>query len=209
MEARSFHALPKRELRRRLLEARAALSPADRAGRSARIAAACARLPGFAEAPIVCTYVSYRDEVETLGLIDALLAAGRRVAVPVNVPGRFLPDTFAEIRSRAELAPDRFGIPQPAPASARFVPTATIPLFLVPGVAFDLSGRRLGYGLGFYDRAFAAAAPGARKVGLAFELQLLDALPADPHDVPMDAVVTEDRVLPAAARAGAPDKEVP
>lgn len=195
-------------LRRRFLDARAALSPAERRERSARIADACHRLPGFEQAGIVCTYVNFRDEVETTDLIDGLLAAGRRIAVPVHLHGEFLPLTFAEIGSRAELFPNHFGIPQPRREAARFVHTAAISLFLVPGVAFDLSGRRLGYGLGFYDRAFAAAAPDAPRVGLAFEIQLLERLPDDPHDVPMDFVVTEDRVIPAAAGDGAPYKEV-
>ncbi len=204
MEAHPPDSGSKGGLRRRVLAARAALSPAERLERSARIAASCNRLPGFRQAGLLCSYVNFRDEVETTGLIDGLLAAGRRVAVPVHLHGEFLPLTFAEISSRAELVPNHFGIPQPRREAARFVDTAAIALFFVPGVAFDLFGRRLGYGLGFYDRAFAAAAPDARKVGLAFELQLLERLPAAPHDVPMDFVVTEDRVLPA-SRGGAPD----
>ena len=105
-----------------------------------------------------------------------------------------------------EMVPNHFGILQPPRAAARLVPTAAIPLFLVPGLAFDPAGRRLGYGLGCYDRAFADAAPGALKVGLAFELQILESVPADPHDVPMDFVVTEDRVIHAAAGAGSPTR---
>jgi 5-formyltetrahydrofolate cyclo-ligase len=116
------------------------------------------------------------------------------------------PLIFAEIGSRAELVPNHFGIPQPPEAAARFIPTESIPLFLVPGLGFDASGGRLGYGLGFYDRAFASAAPGALKVGLAFEAQLLERVPTGPHDVPMDIVVTEDRVIPAAPGAGAPTR---
>ena len=86
------------------------------------------------------------------------------------------------------------------------MPTAAIPLFLVPGLAFDPAGGRLGYGLGFYDRAFAVADPGALKVGLAFELQIIESIPADPHDVPMDFVVTEDRVIRAAGGDGSPTR---
>ena len=102
--------------------------------------------------------------------------------------------------------PNHFGIPQPPEAAARFMPTGTVSLFLVPGLGFDASGGRLGYGLGFYDRAFASAAPGALKVGLAFEAQFLERVPTGPHDVPMDIVVTEDRVIPAAPGAGAPTR---
>jgi 5-formyltetrahydrofolate cyclo-ligase len=206
MEARAPESESKGALRSRLAEVRRALSPSERAARSARIAAACRSLPGFASAGIVCTYVSFREEVETGSIIDALLAAGRRVAVPVHLHGAPRPLAFAEIRARAELVPNHFGIPQPPEEAALFLPTAAIPLFLVPGLAFDARGGRLGYGLGFYDRAFAGAAPGALKVGLAFETQILERVPTGPHDVPMDLVVTEDRVIPAAAGAGAPTR---
>ena len=206
MEQPTLADVSKAALRRRLADARRALDPGDRATRSARIAEACRRLPAFADAAFVCAYVSFREEVETGALIDTLLAAGRRVAVPVHMHGTPRPLIFAEIGSRAELVPNHFGIPQPPEAAARFIPTESIPLFLVPGLGFDASGGRLGYGLGFYDRAFACAAPGALKVGLAFEAQLLERVPTGPHDVPMDIVVTEDRVIPAAPGAGAPTR---
>ena len=196
----------KAEMRRALSAARQSLSPAERQERSRRAVALCRGLAGFASAEVICSYVSFREEVETSGFIAALLREGRRVAVPLHQPGAAQPLLFAEIRSLAELVPDPFGILQPPREAARLVPTAAIPLFLVPGLAFDPAGRRLGYGLGCYDRAFADAAPGALKVGLAFELQLLACVPADPHDVPMDAVVTEDRVIQPAAGAGSPTR---
>jgi 5-formyltetrahydrofolate cyclo-ligase len=196
----------KGDLRRRLAESRRALPPGERAARSARIAEACRLLPAFDAGGIVCSYVSFREEVETTAIIGTLLTAGRRVAVPVHLHGAPRPLVFAEILSPAELVPNHFGIPQPPEAAARFIPTAEIPLFLVPGLGFDARGGRLGYGLGFYDRAFAGAAPGALKVGLAFETQILERVPTGPHDVPMDLVVTEDRVIPAAAGAGAPTR---
>jgi 5-formyltetrahydrofolate cyclo-ligase len=196
----------KAELRRGLADARRRLSAPDRLQRSRKVVAACRRLDGFADADVVCTYVNFREEVETVELIAALLAEGRRVAVPVHLHGTPQPLVFAEIRGLAELVPNHFGILQPPHEAARYLPTAAIPLFLVPGLAFDPAGRRLGYGLGFYDRAFAAAAPGALKAGLAFDLQIVESVPADPHDVPMDVVVTEDRVFRAPAGSGAPTR---
>jgi len=194
-------------VRRILAAARLQLTPSERLERSRRIAASCRDIAGFSTADVVCSYVSFREEVETTELITALLQAGRRVAVPVHLHGTTQSLVFAEIESLAELIPNHFGILQPHREAARFLPTAAIPLFLVPGLAFDTAGRRLGYGLGFYDRAFAAAAPGAIKIGLAFDLQIIESVPADAHDVPMDFVVTEDRVIPAAAAgAGAPTR---
>lgn len=196
----------KTHLRRTLSAARRSLSLPERQERSRRIVTRCRDLAGFSSAEVVCSYVNFREEVETTEFITALLREGRRVAVPLHLHGATRPLLFAEIRELAELVPDHFGILQPPREAAILLPTAAISLFLVPGLAFDPAGGRLGYGLGCYDRAFADAAPGALKVGLAFELQLLEGVPADPHDVPMDFVVTEDRVIRAAAGSGSPTR---
>ena len=206
MESTLHQHQTKGEMRRALSEARRSLTPPERRERSRRIAALCRGIAGFSSAEVVCSYVDFREEVETAELIAELLQEGRRVVVPVHLHGTAQPLVFAEIHSLAEMVRGPFGILQPPRAAARLVPTAAIPLFLVPGLAFDPAGRRLGYGLGCYDRAFADAAPGALKVGLAFEVQILESVPADPHDVPMDFVVTENRVIPAAAGAGSPTR---
>jgi len=193
-------------VRRTLGEARRSLSVSERRERSRRIVSLCRQIAGFSTAEVVCSYVSFREEVETVEFIAALLQEGRRVAVPVHLHGTPQPLIFAEIHALSEMVRNHFGILQPPRETARLLPTTAIPLFLVPGLAFDPAGHRLGYGLGFYDRAFADAAPGALKVGLAFEMQVLESVPADPHDVPMDLVVTEDRVIRATGGAGSPTR---
>jgi 5-formyltetrahydrofolate cyclo-ligase len=206
MESTLHRHQAKSEVRRALAEARRSLTASDRRERSRRIAALCRGIAGFSSAEVICSYVDFRDEVETTELIAELLQEGRRVAVPLQLHGAAQPLVFAEIRSLAELERNHFGILEPRLTAAHLLPTAAITLFLVPGLAFDPAGRRLGYGLGCYDRAFTDAAPGALKVGLAFGLQILESVPADPHDVPMDFVVTEDRVIHAAAGAGSPTR---
>jgi 5-formyltetrahydrofolate cyclo-ligase len=200
------HHQPKAAFRRSLSLSRRGLTPQQRREASRGIAALCRGLDGFDTAEVVCSYVNFREEVETTELIASLLREGRRVVVPIQPHDPADGLLFAEIRTLSELAPNHFGILQPPLAAARLVPSNAIPLFLVPGLAFDPAGHRLGYGLGFYDRAFAEAAPGTLKVGLAFELQVLDSVPADPHDVPMDFVVTENRVIRAAAGPGSPTR---
>lgn len=199
------HATPaviKAEVRRRLLTSRRTLTPPERREKSRRICATCRDLPAFRDSPIICTYVSFREEVETGELVRGLLAAGRRVAVPAHFHGVDRPLIFSEIRSWSELTPNHFGILQPPRESLRIVPTPAIPVFLVPGSGFDGAGRRLGYGLGFYDRVLADAAPDALKIGLAFELQVLERIPADSHDVPMDLIVTEQRLIIVPSHGG-------
>lgn len=209
MNSASHVASPKAELRRAMGAVRRRLSETERREYSRRIMSACLELPGFSTADVVCSYVNFREEVQTVELLATLLREGRRIAVPVHLHGVRQPLLFAEISSLDELVPNHFGIPQPHGAAARFLPTAAIPLFLVPGLAFDPAGGRLGYGLGFYDRAFADAASGVLKVGLAFELQVVASVPSDLHDVRMDFVVTEERVIPVAATgSGNTDKEV-
>ncbi len=198
--------LTKAGVRRTLAEARRSLSASERLERSRRIAGLCREISGFASAEVVCSYINFREEVETTDFIAALLQEGRRVVVPVHLHDNPHALQFAEINTLADMVRSHFGILQPPFEAARLVPTAAISLFLVPGLAFDLAGRRLGYGLGCYDRAFADAAPGALKIGLAFELQIVESVPADPHDVLMDFVVTEDRVIQAAAGAGSPTR---
>lgn len=206
MDPSHLASLGKAALRHALAEARRSLTPEDRGARSRRIVRTLRELPAFRDAGIICTYVSFREEVETGELLTELLAEGRRVAVPVHLHGTPQPLVFAEIHSPEELVPNHFGIPQPPGDKAHYLPTASLPLFLVPGLAFDPGGRRLGYGLGFYDRAFAAAAPGALKIGLAFEPQVIERVPAEAHDVLLDLVVTEERVIPAAKGAGTPTR---
>ena len=193
------------EFRRAMLARRAALTPDARRERSRRIRARVEGLPGFADYPLLCCYVGFRDEVETAELILALLAAGRRVVVPTHLHRTGRPLVFARIDSWSDLEPGHFGVLQPPAERLRAVPTGEIPLFLVPGVAFDPAGNRLGFGLGFYDRSLADAAPGAIKVGLAFEEQVVDRLDAAPHDIPMDLVITEDRTI-TPPRGGSPPR---
>lgn len=206
MESSSHQVSTKDATRRMLTEARKSLAAGERQERSRRIVSFCREIPGFASAEVVCSYVNFREEVETSELIAGLLREGRRVAVPVQVRGSAQKLVFSEISDLSELERNDFGILQPPREANRLLPAAAIPLFLVPGLAFDPAGRRLGYGLGCYDRVFADAAPGAIKIGLAFEVQILESVPSDPHDVPMDFVVTENRVIHAAAGAGAPTR---
>ncbi len=194
----------KTALRAALLARRAAIPPPEREAASRRIAAACRATPGFGDAPVLCAYLSFRDEVETVSLVRELLAEGRRVAVPAHLHEAGRPLVFSEIDSLERLEPSHFGVPQPRAADIRAIAAAEIAFFLIPGVGFDPAGHRLGFGLGFYDRALAGAAPTARRVGLAFEAQIVPSLPAEPHDVPMDLVITEERSIVPPRGGGAP-----
>ena len=191
----------KGEIRARLIAARRALSAAERARGSAAIAARLVAMPVFREARVVGLYAPLGAEVDTAPVATAAEAAGKRVIWP-RLAGSGREMVFALCPPDA-LRPGPVGALEP-PEDAPACSIADVDLVVVPGVAFDADGRRLGRGRGHYDATLAALRPGAARVGLAFEAQLVPALPEEPHDARMDAVVTEARVIfPLTRRAGA------
>ena len=181
----------KAELRRRMLHERSQLTAEQVAERSAAIRARLESIEAFRAARTVLTYVAALDnEVDTTPFLEAEENGGRRVLIPVMAPQRAL--RWSEVHSRGELTPNTYGVPEPRLEFLRFTPPPADAVALVPGLAFTPEGDRVGFGGGYYDR-FLAGHPGL-KIGLAFDLQLLPSCPSEPHDVPMDLVVTESRV---------------
>lgn len=119
-----------------------------------------------------------------------MLARGKRVVVPVTRP-RTKRLSLSEVRDPGrELAPGAFGVPEPVPSARRPVPVRELDLVLVPGLAFDRRGHRLGHGHGYFDRFLARLPKTTPVIGLAFKFQLLERLPSDPHDRAVHTVLT-------------------
>lgn len=174
---------------RRAMRARRLALPAT--GREAAARAAAARvMTALAARPgkVVSAFLAMRGEIDTMPLIEALLAHDVIVALP-RVTGRGEPLAFHAWRPGEPLEPAPMGMQEPPAGSPTVVPSALV----VPLLAFDRQGNRLGYGGGFYDRTLAALrARGAiRAVGLAFEAQRVEAVPAGPGDERLDLVATE------------------
>ena len=142
-------------------------------------------------------YVDFRSEVETHLLIAELLRRGKRVVAPVTLvkEKRLLPVEIRDLEQ--DLVPGYCLIPEPRVEirKSRMVAAGEIETILLPGSVFDERGGRLGYGGGYYDRFMAHEAPRARRIGLAFDLQVVDRLPLQPHDQIADLVVTEKRII--------------
>jgi len=151
-------------------------------------------LKEYKDAGVVISYCAKDDEVQTRPIIERALADGKRVAVIVtDVPSKTL--SFSEIKSfEDDLAPGAFRILEPKPGRIRPVSIAQADVVLVPLVAWDEKGHRLGYGAGYFDRALAGAKR-ITKVGLALESQRLPQIPESRHDVRLDVIVTEKRVV--------------
>jgi len=181
-------------LRRLVLARRDALTPEFRAAASAAIAARLAALPEIAAASVVLLTLPFRSEWDTLGLVRAAIRAGQTVALPRVDPQARMLVLHALADPDHDIAVGHQGIPEPLPDRPR-VPYDAVDFVLVPGVAFDATGRRLGYGGGYYDRLLPLLRPGAARAAGAFELQLADIVPAAPHDIAVDMIVTESRTL--------------
>jgi 5-formyltetrahydrofolate cyclo-ligase len=141
---------------------------------------------------VVAAFLSLPGEIDTQPLITALLEAGSEILLPRMV-GKGLPLAFHAWRPAEPLETASLGVRQPLAESPRREPNRLI----VPLLAFDKAGYRLGYGGGFYDRTLAAlrAAGDVLAVGYAFDLQQVDAVPHGPLDEPVDLIVTETRTI--------------
>ena len=152
-------------------------------------------LPEYARAGTVMCYVDFGSEVRTRPFLSAALGGDKRIVVPYCLDGEL---GLFLLRSMEELAPGTWGILEPRgelrAAADRLVEAAELDLVLVPGVAFDRRGGRLGHGKGYYDRLLARVRPDTARVALAFECQVFGEIPTEPHDVRMHAVITEEAV---------------
>jgi len=181
-------------LRQRTLAIRDALPPEAHRAASDAIAARVLTMPEFVKARAVLLTFPFRSEWDTLPVVRAALAAGKAAAVPrVDVKTRML-ELHSVCEPERDMGPGHRGVPEPGLHCPR-IDNAEIDFVLVPGVAFDAEGRRLGYGGGYYDRLLPLLGPHVVRVAGAFDLQIVDCVPAAPHDVAIDAVVTESRTL--------------
>lgn len=165
------------------------MSPEERRSLSREIERRLFDLPEFRNAGVVLFYASFQSEVETHFMIRRALAEGRRVALP-KVKGKSL--ELREISNFDEdVLPGAWGIPEPEKGTP--IGPGAVGLIIVPGAVFDEHGNRIGYGAGFYDRLLPAYS--GPTVALAFEVQIVPAVPADRHDIPVGKIVTEKRII--------------
>jgi len=182
----------KQALREAILAARRQLTPEARTLRSEQIAARVLSLDAFERSRTLAVYAPIGAEVDPSVIAAAALARGKRLAYPV-LDGDARALRFAACTPAALVAGALRCLAPPPEADP--VAPGEIDLVLVPGIAFDRAGRRLGRGRGHYDATLAALRSDALRLGLAFELQLVPEVPQEPHDAPLDGVVTEARVL--------------
>lgn len=175
----------RRELRNRLIEARMAMAPACRAEAATAIEVHLESLLERLNPGAIGFCWPFRGEFDARPLVVRLFAAGRQVLLPVIV-GKGVAMIFRQWTPDAPMREDRYGIPVPAEG-----PQGAPDLLLMPVNGFDAAGYRLGYGGGYFDRTLASLSPRPVAVGVGFEMARVDSIRPQPHDIPLDYLVTE------------------
>jgi len=165
----------------------------DRTRQEAALVAAFSELPGLAGANTVLLYVSaFPEEFDTHPMLTLALEAGKRLVCPRVDRGARRLDLCQITDLDRDFTPGTLGIPEPRPAATRVDPTE-IDWVLVPGVAYDPTGHRIGRGAGHYDRLLPTLREGVPRWALAFEVQWVESIPVRPHDQPLDGIVSPGR----------------
>ncbi|MDA4136531.1 MAG: 5-formyltetrahydrofolate cyclo-ligase [Thaumarchaeota archaeon] len=182
----------KKELRQSALQSRRAMPSTRITELSWRVEENLVGQKEFRDARRVASYVAKEDEVQTAPILERALSEGKVVVVPV-VDRQSDELLFFEIRNVRELSPGKFGVREPK-RNGSPVPLSETDVVLVPLLAWDGRGHRVGYGKGYFDRALATRGS-SRAIGLAFESQAVTQVPEEVTDVQLDMVVTEKQVL--------------
>lgn len=185
----------------------AALGPKQRKARSRDVTDRFVELPEFHAVSVLMAFLSLPHEVDSTPIVLRAWQLGKTVVVPKSVVGRrrLIPYQIETLDTGLTVGP--YGIPEPIDGSP--FPLPDIQLVIVPGLAFDRRGYRLGKGAGFYDRFLQEHGFTGMKIGLGFTEQVVDEVPAEPHDVPLDVLVTDREVLRFARAGAAPAAGVP
>ncbi|MEE0781347.1 MAG: 5-formyltetrahydrofolate cyclo-ligase [Sellimonas sp.] len=182
----------KEEIREKYRKIRAQIPSETRKHADSQIAERLFNRPEYRDARIIYCYMSFKDEADTASIIDESLRLGKQVALP-RVSGKRKMEFFF-ISGQKDLVTGFMGIKEPAGYCLEASAPSEDALVLLPGLAFDRSGARLGYGGGFYDTYLAKHA-GCKKAALAYSAQIAPEIPTEPVDVKTDMIITEKELI--------------
>jgi 5-formyltetrahydrofolate cyclo-ligase len=180
----------KRKVRSELIEIRSRLTPQFINKNSKKANEHLLGLSNFRKAQRVGLYFPIRNEVRTEGIFEKAREYGKELYFPRVVNALLC---FHKVDGLGELRPGKFGVPEPSRHSAE-IHVKDLDMIIVPGVAFDLRGRRLGYGKGFYDRTLADVSR-EKVVGLAYGFQIVSFIPAESEDKSVGVLITENGII--------------
>jgi len=187
--------LSKAQIRENALACRQSLDAVEREHKSSQIRKTIMDAPFFAAAEWIMLFLNFRYEVETTPLAEEIIKRGKRLVIPYceKRSTQIIPCEICDLTKEVGLS--SFGIREPLADFFRPVAPEKIDLVLVPGLAFDWHGNRIGFGKGYYDRFLPQLRKDAWVVGVAFACQVFEQIPAEAHDYRMSLLVTEEGLL--------------
>jgi 5-formyltetrahydrofolate cyclo-ligase len=183
----------KTKIRENLLRTRKALPHSNVLKKSEQIKNRLFATSWYQEACTILFYVSYDNEVNTHGMIQESLVKGKNVIVP-KTDSKKKTLLISRLLCWDDLCPGTYAILEPKDDCVREVPITSIDLCIIPGVAFDSKGNRIGHGGGYYDRLLHTECH-AHRIGLAFEFQVVKHIPSETHDIRVEKIITEKRII--------------
>jgi 5-formyltetrahydrofolate cyclo-ligase len=184
----------KKRLRDELLKKRENISPEEKRLKEAAIKKRLLALADFKKSKSVLFYASFRSEVDTMLCIRHALKQEKNVSLPlVDEKNKRL--RLYKIKDISELVPGYMGIPEPGVTEGREIDIGEVDLVIVPGAGFDTKGNRLGYGFGYYDKLLSNSKRHITTIALAFEEQIVPSVPNEIHDIKIDKIITDKRVI--------------
>ncbi len=194
MQLKSSFSEIKKAIRKTALQKRDSLSKSARHEKDLTIMQRLMSLPEFKGAKTILFYASFRSEVDTMDIIKVSLEMDKRIVLPkVDKDNHIL--RLYEIKNIYELASGYMRILEPSVNEDRVRELNDIELIIIPGAAFDIYGDRLGYGAGFYDILLPEIKGKIPLIALAYEEQIVEEIPAEPHDIKVDKIVTDKRLI--------------
>ena len=185
--------MEKKKMREAVLARRDAMPAAARTAASIAILEKVHTMPAYVNAKVVLTFVGFGSEIETQAFFERVVADGKMAVLPrVDRGSQSL--ILHSVRGISELVTSKWGIREPLP-SAPQVSIGAVEFVLMPGVAFDRAGNRLGYGRGYYDRLVASADPSLARVAAAYSCQVVDRVPVGAGDRQVHCIITESETI--------------
>jgi 5-formyltetrahydrofolate cyclo-ligase len=189
----------KAEIRKELLSKRDNIPLEVRRSKNRMILERLLSLDEFRNAGVIFFFASFKTEVDTAEMIKSSLLSGKRVILPKVDKDRYELQLY-EIRDFGELVPGYMGIPEP-PFQERRMSINDADIVIIPGAGFDASGNRIGYGGGYYDRLLSGLKKQTPVIAPAYEEQVVDSIPSEPHDIRVQMIVTDRRVIRCGAQS--------
>ncbi|WZL72156.1 5-formyltetrahydrofolate cyclo-ligase [Clostridiaceae bacterium 35-E11] len=185
----------KKDIRQQILHVRKQLTPQAQTEKSKMIFNQLKEFKLYKTAENIMVYIDFRNEVKTDSIIADLISSNKKVIIPICVPKTKDLILSQLLDPSKELEKSTFGVLEPKKEYIRKVDPASIDLVIVPGVAFDRQGYRIGYGAGYYDRFFEKLPKPVPSIAIAFDLQMIPKVPADDFDYPVDYIITETETI--------------